>query len=76
MIPNLGQIFFEKLLFSTTTFMNVLLAYTNYKVDALRDPSFSDLYLLNPIVRPNHRLLPPKLLVQMKLCNSTNMRNS
>lgn len=34
--------------------MNVLLACTNYKVDALRDPSFSDLYLLNPIVRPNH----------------------
>lgn len=57
--------------------MNVLLAYTNYKVGALRDPSFSDLYLLNPTVRPNHRLLPPKLLVQMELCNSTNMmRNS
>lgn len=73
MIPNLGQIFFEKLLFSTTIFMNVLLAYTNYKVDALSDPSFSDLYLLNPRVRPNHRLLPPKLLVEMKLCNSTDV---
>lgn len=57
--------------------MNVVLAYTNYKVDALSDPSFSVLYLLILIVRSNHRLLPPKMLVQMKFCNSTNMmRNS